>query len=164
MKQRNGGDKYSQEYYTPKWLFDRLHERFQFTLDPASCEEAYKGVPYFTKEEDGLRQDWTGNAVFCNPPFNLSKEFLDKCVHSKLRPSVFYVPVRPETRYWHTLVWPCASDILFFKGRSKFENAEGVPYPPAQFPTCLIGFHGATFEEFTDLGVSLQAWSNSKGD
>ena len=162
LKQRNSGDSYSQEYFTPTWLFNRLNARFQFTLDPASCAAADKGIPYFTKEDNGLVQDWTGQAVFCNPPFNLSKEFLEKCVNSELRPSVFFVAVRPDTHYWHTDVWPHATDILFFKGRSKFENAEGGTYRNAQFPTCLVGFHGATFEYFTDLGVSLYSRASTK--
>ena len=164
MAQRNGGDKYSQEYYTPKWLFDRLHARFKFTLDPASCAAADKGIPYFTKEDDGLAQDWTGNAVFCNPPFDLASAFIKKASLSKLLPSVWLVPTRAETQYWHEWVWPYCSDILFLRGRLKFVDKHGVPYKHAPFGACLIGLHGATFEDFTDLGVSLHARANSKGD
>jgi hypothetical protein len=39
-------------------------------LDPASCAEANERVrakQYFTKDMDGLKQDWTGS-VFLNPP------------------------------------------------------------------------------------------------
>ena len=59
----------SEEWATPQYLFDELDAEFHFTLDPCSTDENAKCRKYYTKEQDGLRQDWTGETVFCNPPY-----------------------------------------------------------------------------------------------
>ena len=41
-------------------------------LDPASCDAANKVVKarrYFTKETNGLEQEWNANSIYVNPPF-----------------------------------------------------------------------------------------------
>lgn len=45
---------------TPQWLFDSLNEKYHFTLDSAASDENHKCSKYFTKEDDGLSQDWGG--------------------------------------------------------------------------------------------------------
>jgi site-specific DNA-methyltransferase (adenine-specific) len=59
----------SDEWATPKDFYDRLNEEFHFTLDPCSSDENAKCEKHYTKEHDGLKQDWTGETVFCNPPY-----------------------------------------------------------------------------------------------
>ena len=58
----------SDEWYTPKFIFDALG--IEFDLDPCHPGERYF-VPAkmcFTKEDDGLTKAWWGS-VWCNPPF-----------------------------------------------------------------------------------------------
>ena len=43
---------------TPPELFKDLDNEFKFTLDPCASKENYKCDKYFTKEENGLLQDW----------------------------------------------------------------------------------------------------------
>ena len=57
------------EWETPQALFDQLNEEFRFTLDPCATAENAKCRKYYTKEQDGLLQDWTGETVYCNPPY-----------------------------------------------------------------------------------------------
>lgn len=45
---------------TPQWLFDELDKTFHFTLDVCASDENHKCDNYFTKESDGLKQDWGG--------------------------------------------------------------------------------------------------------
>ena len=59
----------SNEWETPQDLFDKLNADYHFTLDPASTEENHKCDKYYTKESDGLSKDWSGEVVFCNPPY-----------------------------------------------------------------------------------------------
>lgn len=62
----------SEEWATPQDIFDKLDAEFHFTLDPCSTDENAKCVKHFTKEQDGLLQDWGRETVFCNPPYGRS--------------------------------------------------------------------------------------------
>lgn len=55
------------QWSTPQDFYDELNKEFHFTLDPCADEQNHKCDTYFTKEQDGLKQDWSGHVVFCNP-------------------------------------------------------------------------------------------------
>lgn len=61
------------EYYTEEYLIEMAREVMgYFDLDPASSETANKTVKakqFYTKETDGLKQDWAGK-VWMNHPFS----------------------------------------------------------------------------------------------
>lgn len=48
------------EWATPQNFFDKLNEEFHFDLDPCATDENHKCDTYFTKQEDGLKQNWGG--------------------------------------------------------------------------------------------------------
>lgn len=48
------------EWATPQDLFDKLDATFHFTLDPCATPENAKCAKFYTKEQDGLKQDWGG--------------------------------------------------------------------------------------------------------
>lgn len=50
----------SDEWATPQALFDELNEEFNFNLDVCATSENHKCETYFTKEIDGLSQNWGG--------------------------------------------------------------------------------------------------------
>lgn len=56
---------------TPQKFFDSLLAEFgAFDLDPCADDKNHKAPNYFTKEVDGLAQDWTPyKRVFVNPPY-----------------------------------------------------------------------------------------------
>ena len=56
------------DWSTPQGVFDELNEEFNFTLDPCASDETAKCSKYYTKEDDGLAQSWSGESVFMNPP------------------------------------------------------------------------------------------------
>ena len=69
----------SDDYYTPKWVFDALG--LHFDLDVASPPGG-TDVPcnhYFTQADDGLAQDWFGR-VWCNPPFSGASKWVEKWI------------------------------------------------------------------------------------
>lgn len=77
------------EWATPQDLFDALNREFNFTLDPCSTDENAKCEKHYTKEQDGLRQDWTGETVFCNPPYGRTMPlWIEKCYQHYLRGGV----------------------------------------------------------------------------
>ena len=46
------------QWETPQDFFDQLDREFHFTLDPCADEMNHKCDRYFTKDQDGLQQDW----------------------------------------------------------------------------------------------------------
>lgn len=48
------------QWATPQEFFDELNKEFAFNLDPCAGEENHKCEKYFTREQNGLLQDWGG--------------------------------------------------------------------------------------------------------
>ena len=43
---------------TPQDFFDKLNEEFSFNLDPCASDENHKCDRYFTKDTNGLNEEW----------------------------------------------------------------------------------------------------------
>ena len=70
----------SDDYYTPKWLFDALNVTFD--LDVACPPQGPLNTPcraYFTQADNGLTQDWHG-FVYMNPPFSNTNPWANKFI------------------------------------------------------------------------------------
>ena len=131
------------DWETPQDLFDKLNERYDFTLDAAATRENAKVDNYYTVEDDGLKQKWEGR-VFCNPPYGREiKHWVKKAYEESLKPYnecvVMVIPSRTDTIYWHEYIFGKAKDIDFLKGRLKFE-IDGEPRDAAPFPSALITY------------------------
>ena len=50
----------SDEWATPQKFFDEMNEEFHFDLDVCATDENHKCDEYFTKEQDGIAQNWGG--------------------------------------------------------------------------------------------------------
>ena len=71
----------SGDWSTPQEFFDELNKEFCFTLDPCADDLNHKCNKYYTKEQDGLKQDWSGESVFCNPPYGRDvPKWVRKCL------------------------------------------------------------------------------------
>lgn len=125
------------EWATPQDLFDRLDACFHFTLDPCATEENHKAPKFYTREQDGLKQDWGGEIIWCNPPYGREiGRWIQKCAeHHGI--AVMLLPARTDTRWWHEFIAnnPNAT-IRFIKGRLKFGGAKN----PAPFPSAIVIF------------------------
>ena len=122
------------EWETPKEFFDKLNEEFNFTLDPCATPGNAKCKKYYTVKEDGLKQDWQGETVFCNPPYGKAiKNWVKKCYEESRKPNttvVMLIPARTDTTYFHEYIYKKAKEIRFVKGRLKFGNSKnGAPFP-----------------------------------
>ena len=117
---------------TPQDFFDKLNEEFGFTLDPCALPDNAKCAKFFTPEDDGLAQDWSGERVFCNPPYGRKIAAWVKKCHDEAQKGVFVVmliPARTDTSYFHDYIYHKA-EIRFIRGRLKFGNADqGAPFP-----------------------------------
>lgn len=55
------------DWATPQDLFDRLNSIHHFTLDPCASDKNAKCAKYYTREDDGLAQDWGGGVRILQP-------------------------------------------------------------------------------------------------
>ena len=121
------------EWETPQEFFDRLNADFGFTLDVCATALNAKCGKYYTKEQDGLSQDWTGETVWCNPPYGREiGKWCRKCYEFSQMgggTAVMLLPARTDTRWFHEWVYGKA-DIWFVKGRLHFNGTKwNAPFP-----------------------------------
>ena len=125
------------EWATPQDLFDKLDATFHFTLDPCATKENHKCDRFYTREQDGLKQDWGGEVIWCNPPYGRTiGDWVEKCArHQGI--AVMLIPARTDTRWWHENI-NCNpnAQVRFLKGRLKFGGAKN----PAPFPSAIVIF------------------------
>lgn len=57
----------SDEWTTPDDVFESLDAEFSFNLDPCATDQNHKCHLYYTKEENGLLQNWGGCKCFVIP-------------------------------------------------------------------------------------------------
>jgi hypothetical protein len=77
----------------------------------------------FTKEDDGLAQDWNGR-VFLNPPYGDQTEAWMRKMHFH-RNGVALVFARTDNKWFHYYATG-ADAMLFFMGRIAFVDADGA--------------------------------------
>mgnify|MGYP002511658818 FL=1 len=132
----------SGDWSTPQDYFDKLNEEFHFTLDPCADDLNHKCAKYYTEEQDGLKQDWSGESVFCNPPYGRDvPKWVSKCFHEvysgKCRCAVMLLHARTDIRWFHDYIYKRA-EVRFVKGRLKFGGCTQA----APFPSMVVIFRG----------------------
>ncbi len=125
------------EWPTPQDLFDELSFVYGgFSLDPCSTAQNAKCQNFFTKEQDGLRQSWTGK-VFMNPPYGREiGRWVKKAWEESQKGAlvVCLLPARVDTRWWHD--YAKKGHVHFIRGRLKFGDARNS----APFPSAIVTF------------------------
>lgn len=130
------------DWSTPKDFFDNLNEEFHFTLDPCADDLNHKCDKYYTKNQDGLKQDWGGEIVFCNPPYGRDvNKWVKKCweevYQKKCKLAIMLLPARTDTLWFHNYIYNKA-EVRFLKGRLKFGQLNWS----APFPSMIVIFRG----------------------
>lgn len=121
---------------TPQDFFDTLDKEFKFGTDVCALPDNAKCESFFTPEQDGLKQAWTG-VCWMNPPYGREIGFwMKKAYESMLEGAtvVCLVPSRTDTRWWHD--YAMKGQIRFIKGRLKFGKAKNS----APFPSAIVIF------------------------
>lgn len=120
----------SWEWPTPKHFYELLDREFGFNFDPCPLGGDIDGrAPLFA--------EWRGKRVFCNPPYGPEiPKFLQRASEAEL--AVFLVPARTDTRWFHDICLPNATEIRFIRGRLRFGDGKY----PAPFPSMLVIFRG----------------------
>jgi len=126
-------------------FFATLHAQHGFTVDAAASDDNALLPRYWTRETDALRQSWSGERVWCNPPFSapLLERFVEKAWWEMVDGSadlvVMLLPAnRCEQGFWQRHVEPYRdADPLhgvrlasrFLPNRMRFGWPESRPRP-----------------------------------
>ncbi len=153
------------EWYTPDKYLEAVRQVMGgIDLDPATCEAAQEKVgaaAYYTKDSDGLSQDWTGR-VFLNPPFKMpfAAQFVGKLVEhyesGDVKQAVLLTNNNTDTDWWQGAA-KVASVVCFTDGRVSFYNAAGEWSSPTNGQTFMYfgGRLKAFAKHFSEIGICL---------
>jgi len=120
MKSRVVFSSLTNEWSTPKAIYEQLDAEFHFDFDPCPLGGDQDGL-------STLFASWDHRIIFCNPPYDRIRKFLDRWREAEI--AVYLVPSRTGTRWFHEVVLPHAAEIRFIKGRLKFGDAKtGAPF------------------------------------
>lgn len=81
-------------FSTPDYLYQSLEREFGLTLDPCPLNPE--------PDTDGLALDWTGEVIFCNPPWSNPLPWIEKALTSRCI-TVFVLPARTDTEWFRRL-------------------------------------------------------------
>ena len=128
---------------TPGGFFEKLNQKYKFTLDACASKENHKCEKYYTIEDDGLSKSWVNEVVFVNPPYSDVGKWVAKAYYESANNGAtvaMLIPSRTDTKYWHDYIMNAANKIYFIKGRLKFENGSHKVSHSAPFPSALVVF------------------------
>lgn len=123
---------------TPLDFFQQVDAEFSFDCDVCALPENAKCAKFFSPEENGLAQQWTGRC-WMNPPYgrgigNWVKKAYES-VQDRADLVVCLLPARTDTAWWHEYVLK-AAEVRFIRGRLKFGDSKNS----APFPSALVVF------------------------
>ena len=130
----------SDDYGTPQKLFDELNAEFNFDIDVCASADNAKCRRYFSKEEDGLSQNWNDFTMcWMNPPYGRQIIYwVKKAYEASLNGTtvVCLLPARTDTKWFHD--YCLNGEIRFLRGRLKFNDGKNS----APFPSMIVVFRG----------------------
>ena len=134
------------EWETPQLFFDALNAVHHFDVDVCATANNAKCERYYTKEQDGLSQQWKG-VCWMNPPYGREiGKWMRKAYESSLYGAtvVCLVPARTDTAWWHD--YAMKGEVEFVRGRLKFGGSKAN----APFPSAIVTFWAARDVEVDD--------------
>ncbi len=133
------------EWETPRALFDRLNALYRFTLDVCATAANAKCRRFYSKEQDGLSRPWAG-ICWMNPPYGRQVGlWVRKAYEAAVAGAtvVCLLPARVDTAWFHDYCIKGA--VQFVRGRLKFGDAKNS----APFPSMIVAFEGSGAKEAT---------------
>lgn len=129
---------------TPKYLFDHLNKKFNYGLDVCASKNNHKCDKFFTIEDDALKQPWTSNTIFCNPPYSNKMEWIKKGISEIKKQNCIFIsyvlPSELSTRWGEF----CANNSIEIEfiigGRVNFIPEKGVKSSNNGGGTMVVNF------------------------
>jgi phage N-6-adenine-methyltransferase len=91
---------------TPSDLWTELCKEFNFTIDICASNENRLLPRYYTKEDDALTKDWSGEIAYIHPLFDGKiGKFVEKAYSTKNLTAVFLLPASTHTKYFHEYMY-----------------------------------------------------------
>lgn len=154
------------QWATPTWLVDLVHEFRPIDLDPCTMtHNPTRAARFFT--DGALSRDWYSEGlVYINPPYGRAlggdidpqknTGWAKKISMSRVQclEQIILVPARTDTRWFQDyLVGVDKVSLVFLKGRLRFgDSKSGAPFPS------VLMYHGPNhssfFDHFWHLGLS----------
>ena len=109
-----------------------MNKEFHFELDVCASSKIHKCDKFFSKSDDGLKQDWD-KVCWMNPPYG--REISDWMKKARVESEngstiVCLVPARTDTEWW----WEncIQGEIRFIRGRLQWPGSDtAAPFPSA---------------------------------
>ena len=120
-------------------FFSELNHEFGFTLDACATSENAVCDKYYTIEDNGLEQDWSGEVVYCNP---FDDDFMivwaHKCYAESRNKSfvVMLVSYKPDEPWWTFIE---GEEIRRIECRF---NMPGTSFHHVDIPIAVVVFGG----------------------
>jgi phage N-6-adenine-methyltransferase len=141
-----------QNWRTPKWVIDRINDRFPIGLDIAATkndsvcddflENAFSGISW---RSPTFSKPWS----FCNPPFRDTARFLSEGVGQALEHQakiIFILRADPTTKWAEQHMPLCKTHFIL--PRIKFINPEtGEEYKTPPFGVMMLEMSKETIQE-----------------
>ena len=132
-------DPIKEERYTPSEyvaLVKKVLRRIY--LDPFSCKEAnriVKASTYYTREQDGLKQDWDwADTIFLNPPYRDMSKPVEKLIswldiNRPTQQAIMLCNAATDTRWFHRICsvrYYAHVSLCIVRGRIQFYQPKAI--------------------------------------
>ncbi len=126
MKRTDIVESERKEWITPDWLFNKLNEEFHFTLDVCADKNNAKVQRFFTEEDNALKQNWSKDICWMNPPYgNGMNKWIEKAYNESRKGAmvVCLLPARTATLWFHKF---CSqAEIRLLRDQLHFQRDDG---------------------------------------
>jgi phage N-6-adenine-methyltransferase len=129
------------DWRTPVALFNRLNSEFHFTIDAAADRLNTLLPRFWTQQDNALTASWSGERIFCNPPFSLKAEFAAKAARREAEVCVMILPATVEQRWFHEHAIGKAQRLLIPRRRIKFDPPPSVEDSSPRFASLIVAWY-----------------------